>query len=795
MIGKIIHDRYKIYDKVGSGGVATVYIARDMQTYEVVAIKVLKTEFTDNPNYVKRFLREAEVVSNLHHKNITQVKDYGVEDQLHFIVMEYVEGKMLSQIIEEKGAMGYQEAASVISQALSALQYAWENGIVAHRDIKPQNIMMDKNGLIKVMDFGIARVSTSHTMTQAGTFMGTPYYMSPEQAQGIETDIRSDIYSIGITLFQLITGKVPFDADTPWSVVNMHITKPPPTIDIPLPYSGLYYVIEKSLAKNVEDRYQTPQEMLLDLHNLTQGEKQASPGAVESSPSGEFSVQTIPPGTRIFLDNELKGVSPTIFKNLAPKVYRVRLEKEGYKSEEKKCTIVAGKNNTLNLKLKSLKQASTKTSEYPASANTQDASSSSTVIGQAPMPQSSSSTVINEVSSQAAPPFSSPSPQRKQNFTPMLIGVISFMMVLLVGVGGFFWYQQRASRADIGDFGNVVDTPGSGSIAINSEPTGASIYLNNEPREEKTPHTITGLSAGDYLVKVIHNGQQAEKTVTLQQGETATISLTITAPVVNLLEISSDPSEASIWLAGNNTGKRTPSTIENLEQGVHRIELRREGYEAFSAEINVIGRTPFFAKLVPIKTQPPPSPDPAPTPTPEPPRQPPPSPPPPPAEPPPPPTPPPSPSPDPPAEPATGTLWVVSNPDGAEVFVNGVFKGVTPLRIEKATGAYSIRVIKEGYETQTKNITVRKDQIARAEFELKRDTPSEATLIINTFPDGAEIYINGSFVGLSGSNATFTVPEGSVRLLIRKEGYQDYSATITVRGGEVRELSIDLQPS
>lgn len=187
---EVIKGRYKIYDKVGSGGMATVYIARDLETYEVVAIKVLKEELITSPNYVKRFLREAEVVYNMKHENITSVKDYGIEDNTYFIVMEYVEGKTLSQLLEEKGKFEIEEAIDIIIQVLKALQYAHDNGIEAHRDIKPQNIMIDKNKVVKVMDFGIARISTTHTLTQEGSLLGTPDYVSPEQAQGKDVDIE-----------------------------------------------------------------------------------------------------------------------------------------------------------------------------------------------------------------------------------------------------------------------------------------------------------------------------------------------------------------------------------------------------------------------------------------------------------------------------------------------------------------------------------------------------------------------------------------------------------------------------
>ena len=535
MIGKIIKERYKIYDKVGSGGVATVYIARDMQTYEVVALKVLKTEYTDNSNYVKRFLREAEIVSALHHQNITMVKDYGIEEGLHYIVMEYVEGKMLSQIVEEKGALSSQEAINVTAQVLSALQYAWENGIVAHRDIKPQNIMMDKTGLIKVMDFGIARVSSSHTMTQAGTFMGTPYYMSPEQAQGKETDIRSDLYSIGITLFQLITGKVPFDADTPWSVVNMHITQAPPPLEIPQPYGRLSYIIEKSLAKRVEDRYQSPLEMLQDFQLLSQTDASL---IQDYSIAGEISIQTQPPGARVFIQNELKGISPTIIKNLPPKSYRVKIEKEGFRSEEKTCAVVQNQRALISVQLKNLTKSSTtmSTSSIPQSTSNPNVSSQSTMIGQTANMGQTNQTFIGE------PPSSMPLPAKSSSNKSILIIVTSFFLLLVLGAGAFFWMQNNnnSSKLPINDpasisNNNTVSSPG--SIAVSSNPSGADIALDGKALMQKTPYTITGLKAGNYSISVSLNNNKSEKAVNLKEGESASINILLDSPPENILEI------------------------------------------------------------------------------------------------------------------------------------------------------------------------------------------------------------------------------------------------------------------
>ncbi|HOR47226.1 MAG TPA: protein kinase, partial [Caldisericia bacterium] len=225
MIGRTLGNRYKIYDKVGGGGMAEVFLARDTKTGEIVALKILRDQYTEGTDYVERFQREAKSAMKLSHPNICMVKDFGNDDQTYYMVLEFIEGKTLSSVIEEKGPLPVDVAVSYIKQAALALGEAYRSGIIAHRDVKSQNIMVNPSGQIKMMDFGIAKSRDFATMTTAGSFVGTPEYMSPEQAQGGKVDSRSDMYSLGVVLYEMLAGEVPFEADTPWGVLNMHISK------------------------------------------------------------------------------------------------------------------------------------------------------------------------------------------------------------------------------------------------------------------------------------------------------------------------------------------------------------------------------------------------------------------------------------------------------------------------------------------------------------------------------------------------------------------------------------------
>jgi serine/threonine-protein kinase len=264
--GLVIKKRYKLIKKLGSGGMATVYLAKDLNSKIDVAVKILHSQYSEDKEVVERFLREAKASTILDHPNIVRVLDHGKEDEYNFIVMEYVPGKDLKKIIEEKGPLPPLYAKQIILEVAKALDHAYSKNIV-HRDIKPQNIRITPTGKLKLMDFGIAHLGSLSTLTQTGVFMGTPQYASPEQAEGSKVDIRSDIYSLGVVFFELLTGYLPYSEDTTISVMfkKLHEELPDPrTIikDIP---EGLALIIQKMTARFPEDRYQTPKELIEDL--------------------------------------------------------------------------------------------------------------------------------------------------------------------------------------------------------------------------------------------------------------------------------------------------------------------------------------------------------------------------------------------------------------------------------------------------------------------------------------------------------------------------------------------------
>ena len=268
--GRLLGNRYEIIEKIGNGGMATVYKAKCHVLNRFVAIKILKDEFTTDEEFIKRFEVEAQSAASITHPNIVSVYDVGVDGNLHYIVMELIKGKTLKEIIvEEKGPLPWKWSVNIAGQIASALEIAHKNNIV-HRDIKPHNIIITEDGVAKVTDFGIAKAVSNSTITAFGSTIGSVHYFSPEHARGGFTDAKSDLYSLGVVMYEMLTGKVPFDADTPVSIALKHMQEEAKTakeVNPNIP-SAVNDIITKALKKDTNLRYQSATEMLIDLKRV-----------------------------------------------------------------------------------------------------------------------------------------------------------------------------------------------------------------------------------------------------------------------------------------------------------------------------------------------------------------------------------------------------------------------------------------------------------------------------------------------------------------------------------------------
>ncbi len=268
-IGKRLDGRYELLELIGVGGMADIYRANDIQEDRIVAVKILKTEFAGSDEFLRRFRNESKAIALLSHPNIVKIYDVGFTDKVQFIVMEYVDGITLTDYIEQQGVLKWRDALHFTVQVLKALQHAHDRGIV-HRDVKSSNVMLLRDGTIKVMDFGIARFNRENNMTVSEKTIGSVHYISPEQARGDITDERSDIYSVGVALYEMLTGRKPFDGDTPVAIALKHMqstAKRPTELNETIP-EGMEQIVLRAMQKDPAARYQTAGEMINDLEEF-----------------------------------------------------------------------------------------------------------------------------------------------------------------------------------------------------------------------------------------------------------------------------------------------------------------------------------------------------------------------------------------------------------------------------------------------------------------------------------------------------------------------------------------------
>lgn len=341
LIGKVLAGRYEILEEIGSGGMAVVYKARCQLLNRFVAVKVLRPDLQNDEEFVRRFNVEAQAAASLTHPNIVSIYDVGNEDGLHYIVMEYIEGKTLKEYIEMKHVLPWREATDYAIQIAKGLEQAHKNSII-HRDIKPHNIIMTADGVMKVTDFGIARANVQSTVTCEDSAIGSVHYISPEQARGGYTDERSDIYSLGVVLYEMITGKVPFDSERPVTVAIMHLQEKPVmpreyNLSIPLP---LERIVLKAMSKEVSMRYKNISEMIAELQAvLNDPSREPTEEETEEKETPDALEQTIKmPAVKVDSvdEQEEEGISNSGVETVTKKRVESRRTEEIDKKKERK---------------------------------------------------------------------------------------------------------------------------------------------------------------------------------------------------------------------------------------------------------------------------------------------------------------------------------------------------------------------------------------------------------------------------------------------------------------------------
>ena len=317
-IGEVFDGRYKICRTIGVGGMAIVYEARDLVTGQRVAVKMLKDSISDNPQALRRFVNESKAVAMLNHPNIVKILDLSVKTEHKFIVMEYIKGITLREYMTSKGKLTWRESSAFIAQILLALDHAHMKGVV-HRDIKPQNIMVMEGGVIKVTDFGIAKIPDAETVTMVDHAVGTIYYISPEQARGKKIDNRSDIYSLGVMFYEMVTGRLPFLAENSYGIMHKQIHDAPQrptkwTPELPL---GVEQIILQAMEKQPQNRYQSASQMLRHVYRIQRNptiifQKQTP---APRTPTAEVAINRTKESSERYPDQNRRSTAPQQTKN------------------------------------------------------------------------------------------------------------------------------------------------------------------------------------------------------------------------------------------------------------------------------------------------------------------------------------------------------------------------------------------------------------------------------------------------------------------------------------------------
>ncbi len=557
MIGKTV-SHYKVVDYLGGGGMGVVYKAEDIKLKRTVALKFLPLEFTRNPEAKARFMKEAQAASALDHPRIGTIYEVNETDDGHmYIAMAFYEGETLKDVLG-RGTIPLKRVIDLVLQVANGLASAHEKEIT-HRDIKPANIMITEDGFVKIVDFGLAKLGDSTKITKSGMAMGTPAYMSPEQVKGTQIDHRSDIWSLGIILYELLTGKLPFRGDNEMSMLyNIVHEEPAPASqynpEIP---SQIEKIITHSIVKNASERYASINEFIEDL-------KQVQTGGSELTKADKSTTITLDP-------DQMR----TIVKPAADSKKPVRKPKAG-----------KGRSVVVAFFFLALLVLGIMNSSKIEALLFKDKTGYLEIISE---PAGATILVNTEKQNKSTPALLGPLEEGTYEVSLTVAGFESWSKIVTISENDTVLKTARLipltpRRAKVG------------KVAISSTPPGASIFMDSRDTGKKTPAVLANLTVEEHEILLTKNGfEPFEGSVTVSSEQTEAFAATLkkaAAPasdkvkkaksvrkLVGSLFVESNPSGATIYLNGKSTGKKTPHKFADLKTGSHKIQLALDGYE------------------------------------------------------------------------------------------------------------------------------------------------------------------------------------------------------------------------
>ena len=518
---------YEIKELIATGGMAAIYRAIDTRTGHIVAIKILHGHLAQDKDFITRFEREAQAAANLKHDNIIDILGYGEAAGVYYIAMEYVEGKSLKDLISSVKFIPHDIALAIVYDICQGIEHAHQKGVV-HRDLKPANILLSKEGRIKITDFGLAQAQDLTSITVTGAIVGTPAYMSPEQAAGKKIDTRSDIFSLGVVVYEMTTGTKPFGGESYSSVIHAILTIPAPRpIDAnPIVKDDISRIIEKMLLKDADKRYQNISSVSDDVYAYFRRHKIEVP----SKKIAEFIAEP----ARIS-EQRIQEVKDTHLKRGHHYMTLGKGNIEDAIQEFEKAQYLDPEDANVKTYLSELRR---KRKTVPRA-------------------------VRKEL------------PERRRRFPIGFAAIAAVVLTVVVLAVAFFR-----------NYGNERRGASYGSIFVESNPAQAAIYLDDNDLKMTTPSRLDSIAAGQHKIEVRKAGYRAYKRdIQVKGGDTLSLNALLIQEVEQLsfgsLAITSQPSGAAVTIDGKNTGSQTPCTIDEITTGQHTVQLSKSGYQKY----------------------------------------------------------------------------------------------------------------------------------------------------------------------------------------------------------------------
>jgi|GEM_PF-643250 len=563
MINRTVRN-FEIKELIATGGMAAIYKAVQISLDRVVAIKILHGHLAQDQNFITRFEREAKAAANLQHENIVNIIDFGKAEDVYFIAMEYVEGKSLKDLISTIKFIPLDIALMIGHAIIQGLSHAHKKGVV-HRDIKPANILIGYDGVPKIADFGLAQAQDLTSVTVTGSIVGTPAYMSPEQAGGRKVDIRTDIFSLGVVIYEMITGVKPFSGENYSSVIHEILTvQPPKPVEAnPLIPDEVNDIILAMLEKDAESRVQSVKvvgEKIADHFKQRSIEvSKEKIGEFLSTPDKEFQ--------RLVVERKSKHLERALFyDNQGDEKIDSAIR------EYSKVMHLDPHDSKVQSRLRALRERKKKLKPQPAKP-------------------------LKSVEKKEVIPVKEKSKKRKSSLP--LVLVISVLLLIAVVV---VWRTVRRRRMQ------VLQTAFSGMVVITSDPDSADVTIDEEILAQVTPFNLDSIAAGEHTMEVTKNGfQPYVKTFSVAENETLTLNAVLIEETTGVqygsIAIVTTPKGAAVFLDGTKTGNTTPCTIAQVPVGSHDIRLVKKGYDPIEVTRNVQGETEVAVRVTMNKTK------------------------------------------------------------------------------------------------------------------------------------------------------------------------------------------------